>query len=173
MPWTPLYNDLNYSDFLGNSLSTFNGNFDSIDTYLEGLSSVLVNGLLLKTNNLSDVTSMPSATANLGFGTIAPLNEKSCAQASVVFNGKSWTTVSGENRCNIISSYNVDKVVRVSSGEYKIYYSNTLEYIGAVVGTSSSGYFMVNYATSKAPTTQYCTVVTNDSESSNVNVIIY
>lgn len=176
MSWVPLYIDLQYGDILGDSLSTYNYNFATIDTYLENLSGLQVDGLLLAVNNLSDVLSAEEATANLGFGSIAPLDDRSCSRASVTFNGKVWTTVLGENLCQIYSAFNVDKVVRISEKVFDIYYTDPIVDVGAIVGTCSEGYFLVNYERNWASNTfsnTICSVTTLDAASSNVNVVVY
>jgi hypothetical protein len=47
------------------------------------------------------------------------------AKAWVSFNGDAGSVVSGEFRCTIRSSYNVNRVVRNSTGEYTVYFGTS------------------------------------------------
>lgn len=181
MSWAPLYVDILTGDFLGNSLSTFNSNFSNIDAYLSTLENDFSANFLKIDQYLSDLSDVPSAVLNLGFGSIAELSASSGTNAWVIFNGTSYSKISGENRCSIVSTFNVDKVVRVSAGLYDIYYSSTLPHIGAIIGNCNGmKTVLVDYSTGVEPTTTKCRIATYSvgssgllGDASYINIISY
>lgn len=60
---------------------------------------------------------------NAGYGSAAPVYG---CRAWVNFDGNATTTVGNEERCTLLGSGNVEKVVRVAAGEYEVHFTTAM-----------------------------------------------
>lgn len=60
---------------------------------------------------------------NAGYGSAAPVYG---CRAWVNFDGSDYTDVGGEDRCTLLGSGNISKVVRVSAGYYEVHFSTAM-----------------------------------------------
>lgn len=82
-------------------------------------------------------------TNNVATQTELDAKSPQMATAWVNFDG---ATVDGSNHCTIRDSYNVDYVLRVATGQYKVYFSTAMDNASYVIAGLSyeSGVFIVN-----------------------------
>ena len=71
---------------------------------------------------------------NAGYGSAAPVYG---CRAWVNFNGSAYTNVGGEDRCILLGSGNISKVVRVQAGQYEVHFETAMPdaYYAAVFGS--------------------------------------
>ena len=101
-------------------------------------------------------------------------------KAWVSFNGSSGTTVDSEFRCSIFDSYNINKVVRTSTGVYFIYFATLMNNSNyAIVGTPGDSVYRAVGLTKSTVTTTSFRINTFDTGGYNqtncgfINVVIF
>jgi len=110
--------------------------------------------------SLSDacgVMTSAQITAALGYTPVSTTSP-SIARAWVNFDGTAGATVGAEFRCTVRSSYNVDRVVRISTGDYSIYFTTPMT--NANYSVCGNAYNAVQGATQKPTTVSIYTIGT-------------
>jgi len=69
-------------------------------------------------------TAVSQLTNDSGYITASSLpTSQQLARAWVNFDGINGSVVAGEFRCNILKNYNIDRVVRTTTGRYTVYFA--------------------------------------------------
>ena len=129
-------------------------------------------GLLLQIDATNFANTWPiSVSGNATTSTTA----SNGAKAWVGFDGSAGTQVGAEFRCNIRSSYNVNRVVRTSTGEYTVYFNTAFADANyCALATGGGGDANANNSALDCWSTQFNTAyvrvgVADNGTSNNVN----
>ena len=139
-------------------------------------------------NNLTNKPSLAAVATSGSYNdltnkpTIPSVNSAQLAKAWVNFAGNAGTTVGSEFRCTVRSSFNVDRVVRTSTGNFRVYFTTAMPdtnyTINATANTLSSPIcFFVGPLNGAITTTYFDIRVINfnngPADPSIISVIVY
>ncbi|MDD2871258.1 MAG: hypothetical protein PHS49_04670 [Candidatus Gracilibacteria bacterium] len=95
----------------------------------------------------TDGQPLSAAKWNILVNRLNSIDEKSLPTAWVNFNGTSCTGGVGGNECVIKDSYNINKVTRITTGKYNIYFQNIMDNTNYSISSSNIGSTVAYYAT--------------------------